>query len=548
MDDTPASFLTQWSRLDAEVSTWKAHWQEVCERMDPLQASFYVTQVPQTQQGEKRSYKIFDSTALAALERFSAILESVLTPGGGQPWHNLKPAGLQEELDPADPANRWLQEANRILYQTRYAPKANFASQQSQNYRSLGSVGTNCMYVDSAPGIPLRYRAIPLWEFRITQSSFGVIDQVFRRFSLTARQAVQQFNKRGDQLPPRIQQIAETAPETPFWFIHAVFPNPDVTFGKIGPKGMKWSSRYICETEPMIVRRGGYRTMPYIVSRFMVANGETYGRSPGMFALAEQKMLDEMAKARIRAVHRELDPAWLTMDDAVMTPLRTMPGSVNGGMLDDQGRPRVQPLLPTGVRFEIDAAMTEQTRGVINDFFYITLFQILVDTPNMTATEAVLRAREKAALLAPPTTRQQSECLGPLLERELDLLFWDGKLPPMPEELLAIGGQYEIEYQSPYANAVQADQANAALQTLGAIVPLAQLDPAVLDNYRTDNMARTIGKGFNLPADDFATIEERDAKRAERKQQQMLEMAAGAAKPVAGAVKDLAQAEQIAAG
>lgn len=540
MDDTPVSFLDEWGRLKASRSTLERHWQEVSERFDPIQARFFEQQ---KQEGEKTTPQNYDSTGQAASEKFSAILESVLTPGGKEAWHTLRPPGLDQEIDPTDPVAVWLDQANRTLYQTRNSPKSNFAGQQSLIYRGLGVLGTSCMFVDSAPekGIFLRYRAIHMAGVCIGIDAFGRVDRVLYRYSLNARQAVQEFSKRGDLLPKAIQDAAKNSPSQTYWFLHCVYPNPDVTFGKIGPSGMKFASRHICEYDQSMVRRSGYRTMPYIIPRFFIGVGEDYGRSPAMYALGDQKMLNHMAAFRFRAAQRELDPIWLTTDDAIMTPLRTRPGAINGGMLNDDGSPRVRPMLPTGQRFEIDAAITDETRRAVNDFFYINLFQILVDTPNMTATEALIRAREKAALMAPPTTRMQSECLGPMLEREMDLLFNAGRFAPLPEEMLALGGQYEIEYQSPYASAAEADQATAVLQTINAVAPIVQFEPDILDNFRLDNMVRTVAKGFRIPVDNFATPDEVQAKRDQAAQQKALAAMTAAAQPVAGAVKDLAQ-------
>lgn len=42
----------------------------------------------------------------------------------------------------------------------------------------------------------------------------------------------------------------------------------------------------------------------------------------------------------------------------------------------------------------------------------VTLFQILTETPQMTAAEVVERTNEKGILLAPTVGRQQSEYLG----------------------------------------------------------------------------------------------------------------------------------------
>jgi hypothetical protein len=44
--------------------------------------------------------------------------------------------------------------------------------------------------------------------------------------------------------------------------------------------------------------------------------------------------------------------------------------------------------------------------------------------------------------------RQQSESLGPMVERELDLLDQMGWLPPMPDALKAAGGLVDVDYTS----------------------------------------------------------------------------------------------------
>jgi hypothetical protein len=50
----------------------------------------------------------------------------------------------------------------------------------------------------------------------------------------------------------------------------------------------------------------------------------------------------------------------------------------------------------------------------------------------MTATEVLERTREKGALLAPTTGRQQSKALGPMIEGELEILARAGALPELP--------------------------------------------------------------------------------------------------------------------
>ena len=68
-------------------------------------------------------------------------------------------------------------------------------------------------------------------------------------------------------------------------------------------------------------------------------------------------------------------------------------------------------------------------------------------------------------LLGPLAGRQMSEFLGPMVERELDLLARAGQIPPMPQELAEAGGEYKIEYDSPLARAQRAEEGVAIVRT-----------------------------------------------------------------------------------
>ena len=155
-------------------------------------------------------------------------------------------------------------------------------------------------------------------------------------------------------------------------------------------------------------------------------------------------------------------------------------------------------------------------RASINNGFYITLFQILVDAPQMTATEAMLRAQEKGALLAPTMGRQQSEFLGPLIAREIEILSKAGQLPPMPDALLEAGGEVEIEYVSPLNRAQRAEEGVAIMRTLEAITPLAQFDPNVLSVFDPMAVARELADINGVPQKVLRTEEQIEAMEAQK--------------------------------
>jgi hypothetical protein len=188
----------------------------------------------------------------------------------------------------------------------------------------------------------------------------------------------------------------------------------------------------------------------------------------------------------------------------------------------------------------------QDERKLINDHFLITLFQILVDAPNMTATEAMLRAQEKGALLAPTMGRQQSEMLGPTIERELDILAHAGAFPPMPDELLAAGGEIEIEYDSPLTRAQKAEQGIGILNTFNAVAPFVEARPDILDKFDFEECVDVIADVNGMPAKCLNSPEIMKRMKQQRVEQQQMDKLLEAAPIAAGAAKDLAHAQSLA--
>jgi hypothetical protein len=96
MDSTAQGVVREYKYLSGNRGNWESHWQEIAERVIPSQSQLFHTHGSLRTQGEKRTEFLFDSTAASALNKFSAILDSLLTPRN-QTWHKLKasdPAGF----------------------------------------------------------------------------------------------------------------------------------------------------------------------------------------------------------------------------------------------------------------------------------------------------------------------------------------------------------------------------------------------------------------------------------------------------------------------
>lgn len=538
MDSRADEVIRRHERLKSERSIWDSHWQELAERIWPDRALF--TQKKAWTEGEKRTDKIFDATAALALTRFAAAMESMLTPRTAK-WHRLRVS--DEELNESPVVQRYLDEVTSILFRVRYSPQANFASQAHEGYMSIGAFGTGGLLLEDMLGTGIRYKSIDLANTYVCESRHGIVDTVHREFQYTARQALQHFEEKA--LPAKIREAYEKNPEQKFDFVHCVKPNEERERGQRDYRGMEFASYYVSIDGKSIVEEGGYRSFPYAMGRYITTPGETYGRSPAMLVLPDIKMLNEMQKTIIRAAHLQVSPPLLLQEDGALQAFDLRPNALNFGGLDDQGRQMAQALKIDG-RLDIGMDMIEARQRIINDAFLVTLFQILVEQPNMTATEAMLRAQEKGALLAPTMGRQQSEMLGPLIERELDILGRAGMLPPMPDELIEAGGEVDVEYVSPLNRAQRAEDGVAILRTFEAIAPLASVDPSVMMAFDLPQAARELADINGMPAKVLRSKEDIQKMQDEQKQAMGMQQLLEAAPIAAETVKTLAETQSMA--
>ena len=536
-EELAKDLVRRYETLKGDRSTLEGVWQEIAERVVPAYADkFFGNGLGKQTEGEQNTEKMFDSTAAVALTRFSAAMESMLTPRS-QRWHRLKTDNpflwKQKEV------RLWFEEATRRLFDFRYSAGANYASQQHEVYNCLGAFGTGAMYIDRLDAGGLRYKAMHVGELFFLENHQGVVDTAFRVFTMTARQAAQKWPL--DGLPEKIQQAVEKDQDETFDFLHVVMPRADVDPTKADYRGMDFASYYVALAGKTLLAESGYRSFPYAISRYTTAPGEIYGRSPAMLALPAIKTLNEEKKTLLKQGHRTVDPVLLTHDDGVLDGFSLRPGAINPGGVSMDGRPLVH-ALPVG-NLAVGKDLMDDERLVINDAFLVTLFQILVDTPQMTATEVLERAREKGALLSPTMGRQQSEFLGPMIARELDVLMRQNLLPPMPGVLIEARGEYKIEYDSPLSRAQRAEEAAGISRLMQVAVEVAAntQNPEPLDHFNWDVIIPEMADIQGVPERWMRSMDEVQALRQGRNQaaatQQLIAAAPGAAALVkAGAV------------
>lgn len=524
--------MKQFSYAAGNRGIWEIHWQEVAQRVLPHYVdSFYTSQ--NTVPGAKRQQEQYDVTANNALLKFAAAMESMLTPASSQ-WHQIRP--MDPNLLKIQRARLFYERVTDVMFHFRYSPFSGFQANRHETYMSIGAFGTGAEYIDEFrdPTRPeqkgLRYRHVPLGELYPMTNHQGQVDKVFRKFRMSLRQIQQKWP---DKMPEGFMSRLKDKPEEEHFVIHFVHPNLDFMPGRLDVKGKRLASHYVLMETQTPLHEGGYRCMPYIVPRYMTGPGEIYGRGPAMNVLAGIKVLNESKRLSLKAWHRAVAPPLLAHDDGIMDGLSVTPDAVNYGAVSADGRVLVH-ALQTG-QPEIAKEFMQDERMAINDAFLVTLFQILVETPQMTATEVLERAREKGALLSPTMGRFQAEGIGPEIEREFDLLMYQGLIPPPPPEVIEAGAGYKIEYDAPLNRAMRAEKAAGGMRTFqwAAEIAAQTQDPSVLDVFDTDSMVPELADINGMPLrwlrspDAIAQI--RQSRNADKQAQQITQALPGMA-------------------
>ena len=544
--------LQEFGQYQSWRSNFAEQWEEVAEIILPTSRNTFFYQnfnFP----GQKKTQQQIDGTTALALHRFCAIADSLVTPRN-DPWHGLAAGGPNSDYIMKNPATRlWFEQVTDLLFKFRYAANANFAGQNYNNWQSLGAFGNSTMYVDSFDGryyggsLGLRYKSVPLGETYFGENHQGKVDRMIRWFRMTAFQAAQKWGV--DALPGNLHVALKQNSHWPWNFLHAVKPRADYDPQRLDAKGMPFVSYYMSvEGKCLLEKEGGYRKFPFAVSRYDQTPGEVYGRGPAQIILPAAKTLNAEKATFLKQGHRAADPVLLLADDGLID-FNLRPGAQNKGAMTMEGK-RLVDILPTG-NIQISEKMMAEERSLIDDTFLVSLFKVLTDHPNMTATQVVELVNEKGMLVAPTLGRQHTEYVGSLVDRELDLLAAMRVLPPMPPRLRDARGEYDVVDTSPLAKAAKAGQAAGFMRTVESVRELVNVtqDLSLLDSFDFDAAVPEIAQIGNVPerwmADEQAIAQKRQARAQQQAQQQAI--AAGPAQ--AAMIKARAvEAKAVAAG
>lgn len=475
-----------YERLRPDKANLEAQCQEIADRFWPSQSRLFMNQDQGMVHGEKRGEEVFDSTPCVALNKGAAILDSLLTPANSV-WHQMA-CDVPELMNDRE-TQLWLEELNRAIFRKRYAPTANFVSQNQLVYKGELAYGTSALFTDEFRGRRgekgYRYKNIHLSELLILENHQGIVDEVIRYYKASAGNIVERFPR---TCPEFIRKKAEKYPEHKYYLLHWVKPREKVDYDRADHLGMEWVSCYATMEQKCFLEEGGYTSMPYAVGRYELVPGEPWARSPAMDVLAAVKTMNEMKRTILTHGQKAVAPPLFAYDDGVLDVANIRSGAFNSGGVSSDGKMLVHSM-PVG-NIMLGKELLDDERKIIEDPFMVPLFQLLEENPQMTATEVVERLKDRNVVLSPTVGRQYSEYHSKVIDREIDLELSQNEdlFNRMPESFAQYGAQYRLRYESPMARMQRAEEASGFMRTIETALKIATeaQNPAPLDHFNWD--------------------------------------------------------------
>ena len=469
--------------------------------------------------GERKDSDRIIDIGIKARRMFTAGMMSHLFPQG-QRW--LRLVTVDRDIMENDNVKRALTAATKRFVST--IENSNFYEEMGQCIDHCGYIGTTLMYCESDKKSLLNFRSHFIDKFYFCENYQGMVDTVIREFTLTSRQALQQF---GEDCPSEIAEQA-TAPSTSnkeHKFIHVVMPRTDYDISKKDKKNKLVASYYVSLTSNDIVMESGFDEMPYSVGRFYKTNYEKYGRSPASEVINTLPLINRMEVSRIRGAERVSNPPWLAPNDGSVRRISNDQGSI---IYWDAGNPLSKPeqLMPRD-NVVVNDAMIQKKEEEVMDAFYIPMFNPLINRKNMTASETQERLNLSLQFLTPAVNRINKYFVKPILERAFSIMYRDNLFPELEIEELS-GQAIDFDLVGKASIAARQIELFGTMTAMQQMAVVGQVKPEIWDNINPDATARFIQEVNMVPIELQNSVEEVTQSRVFRMQlqQQQMEMQA----------------------
>ena len=478
----------RYKRCEDHKNNWRTIYEEAYEFALPMRNlydGYYEGDVP----GQNKMKRVFDSTAVHSTARFANRLQSSLFPPQ-QEWCRLMPgADIPEERKIE--AQTALDFYGKRMFQIMRT--SGFDLAMGEFLLDL-AIGTSCMLIQSGDeNTRIRYTAVPSFQISFEEGPNGNPDTVYRILKRAFNVIEKEFPDA--EIPQELIDKYQEDPTEKVELLEATYTNEGVIYYCVSTM----------EDDIKLVSRT-LKSFPWVISRYMKASNERYGRGPVLYALPDIKTLNKVTELTLKNASISIGGVFTAVDDGVLNPetISIVPGAVIS--VSSNGGPRGASLAPLARSGDVN--LSQLVANDLRTNIKKTLLDESLAPENMSArsaTEIQAKLSELSQNLGSAFGRLISETMTPIVRRTLELMDEMG----MIELPLKINGlEVQIVPTSPLAMANNMEKVNDVMNYL----QIAQsLGPVGQTLVKQDKIGDYLADMLSIPAELRTTPEERAA-------------------------------------
>jgi len=496
--------------------------------------------------GEFETKNLFTCVAPNANQKMASALVGNLWPNGARSVRLTRPRFIQDNKE----NKQFYDDITNAFTDILDAPESGVVPALQEYMLDQGSFGISGLYSERTGNLydPLRVSALNVKFFLIDEDKDGFIDTVFIDNFWSAKQIVERYGY--NNVSEAIKKSFDAFDiSTKYRVTQVIEPRRGDTSKEKGNKKYPVASvHFEWETGKMLLE-SGYKHMPAIITRFLKALGEKYGRSAAMFAMPAVLRANIIWELIQRCGEKKLDPPMYMLDAGMLggDNVNKSAGAMN--ILNTSGFSGEKPI---GTLFDVGNIQDiyPVIEALVNDItsaFHIDELMDLNNEKRMTFGEAQIRDRIRGEGLSSIFKRQEMECFSRWLNSTFDMLqeegllgvergseqekkMLDAGLTPiyMPADVLRAykRGQriYKIKYISPASRIMRTEELQGITTLLDINMGAAGAFQDIIDNIDADKIEEKLYELLNVDDEtkrDTKTKEAiRDARNKMLQQQQ----------------------------
>lgn len=518
-------------------------------------------------EGQRVNHHIVDGTHLLAHRSFIAgFLEG--NTSSTRPW--FRHIHHDPEINGTTENRKWLDLLSRRSLSV--LASSNFYNEAGQFYSDYGAINTGCHVIDELEE-RLHFHTLVPGSYYVINNSLNEAEILIRKFNLNVKALVDAYgvkDKNGkakwDNFSSTIKNLYDRSEYTEKIEVIAVYQknekfNPNEPVGGANRQWCvhtyeSWGSEKESTTDywGMHGERDDNKFLkvsyssrkPFVVGKSNSSDNFEYGENgPTLMAIHAIKSLNKKAISKDVAIEKMLSPtvqgpAHLKKSYITTQANRYIP--VDATSMSQGGLRNVYEINPSVVALTADV---DDLRRMVDKFYFADFLLFLSMNPKTrTATETQAIINEQQLVIGPNLQALNWSYNVPIIEFVTDYVIEkDPYLPPPPDALQ--GEWLRVEMISTFAQAQRAADLPQINQYIDMLQRVGQLDPSIFQKANLDQLCDLYEDRLFLPAGLNRDQGDVDAMREKALQQQQRQQLLTESLPsMAGAVKDLRQAQQ----